>query len=102
MAMAVAIMMDMPGVTADDYDRVSSHMDFQGAPDGAIAHVCMKTADGLRVFDVWESREDHDRFVQEHLRPALAAEGFEPRGDGPQEFEIHFVGTKEHMPASTG
>ena len=38
-------------------------------PPGAISHWTAETDDGLRVVDVWESREKFDRFAQEQIGP---------------------------------
>jgi hypothetical protein len=64
-----------------------------GAVDGALFHVGRATRDGFQVIEVWESKEQCDRFNAEIVRPALAqvsggqpppaepaVEEFEPRG----------------------
>ena len=97
--MPIAILMELPGVTTDAYDQVTSNMGIEGAPDGAISHACLQTDGGLRIIDVWESREAHDTFVRDLLRPAMDAAGFEPSGEGPQELKVHYVAAREYMPA---
>ena len=60
---------------------------FRSAPDGLIVHTAGFDLDGgvFRIFDVWESRQQGQRFIDEKLNPVLepmmagAAEGdFEP------------------------
>ena len=64
-----------------------------GAVDGALFHVGRATRDGFQVIEVWESKEQCDRFNAEVAGPALAhlsgreappqqptTEEFEPRG----------------------
>ena len=85
--MAVAYIQEFPIVDDDlstaNYDRVVELLDLGSAPDGLIVHTAgFDHADGVfRIFDVWESREQGDRFVSEQLNPVLeramgaAAEG---------------------------
>lgn len=52
--MAWGFIMETP-LTPDQYDRLDSEV---GAdPDGLIVHVAAKGADGIRIIDVWESKE---------------------------------------------
>jgi hypothetical protein len=70
-AMAVAIEMNFPGATLDQYDQVIKLMGLEGGnmPPGAISHWASATDGGLRVVDVWESREAFDKFAQEQIGP---------------------------------
>lgn len=70
-----------------NYDAVVAALDLQSAPDGLIVHTAGFDLDGgvFRIFDVWESRQQGQRFIDEQLNPVLepmmagAAEGdFEP------------------------
>ncbi|MFL5713893.1 MAG: hypothetical protein ACJ769_04430 [Chloroflexota bacterium] len=40
-------------------------------PTGLVAHVVYRTDGGLRYVDVWESRADWERFVEERLHPVV-------------------------------
>jgi hypothetical protein len=71
--MPVAMLIEFPEGTADEYDRVMSEMKLEGTPEGAIVHIAVAMDDALRVLDVWESREAFDRFYESQLGPALAA-----------------------------
>jgi hypothetical protein len=70
--MAVAVILDFPGATLEQYDQILELMGFtkggQGPP-GALFHWVTKTDDGFRVVDLWESREAFDRFAQEQIGP---------------------------------
>lgn len=68
---AVAIEMEFPGATLDQYDQVIGLMGLQSGniPPGAISHWVSETDGGLRIVDVWESREVFDRFAQEQIGP---------------------------------
>src|SRR5206468_12335139 len=64
---AVAVEMDFRGATLDQYDQVIEKMGLTpggGTPPGAISRWVAKTDDGLRVVDVWETREAFDRFAE--------------------------------------
>ena len=43
-----------------------------GAFDGRLVHLTWPTADGLRVIEVWESREQYDRYGREVIGPLVA------------------------------
>jgi hypothetical protein len=84
--MAVCLVIDVPGATLDQYDQVRSAL-VDPLGDGQTWHVAGATGDGIRVVDIWESRADFDRFVQERLGEQMARAGL-PQ---PQiaEFEVH-------------
>jgi hypothetical protein len=67
----VAIEMNFKGATLEQYDRIVELMGLTSGdiPPGAIFHWTAETDDGLRVVDVWESREVFDRFAQEQIGP---------------------------------
>lgn len=85
--MAVAYIQEFPIVDGDlsttNYDAVTASLGLTSLPDGLIVHTAgFDQADGVfRIFDVWESREQAERFMNEQLNPALeqamasAAEG---------------------------
>ena len=70
--MAVAVVLDFKGSTLDQYDQVIEKMGLtpQGkVVPGALFHWSHKTDDGFRVIDVWESREQFDKFAEEQIGP---------------------------------
>ena len=77
--MAVAVQMDFVGATLDQYDKVIQKMGFvaggAGAP-GGISHFVTKTQDGIRVVDVWETKEQFETFAQDQIGPYAAEVGF--------------------------
>ena len=89
--MAVAVQMDFPGGTLDQYDQVVEKMGFQkrgtGGP-GGLFHWVRKTDEGIRVIDVWASAEAFQSFAQEKIVPITREVGVagEPRI---QMFEVH-------------
>ena len=74
--MAVLVRFVPRGMTGEQYDNVGRRLEEAGKwpPEGLLAHVCFDGGDGLRVSEVWESREQQERFA-ESLMPALQEEG---------------------------
>ena len=71
--MAFAIIVEIPGGTLDQYDKVSEAMRLTGAEEaspGLVIHFAGLAGDSLVVIDVWESREAY----QSHL-DAMGEEG---------------------------
>ena len=89
--MAIAVQLDFTGGTLAQYDEVIKRMGFDkggsGAP-GGLFHWVTATADGLRVTDVWESREQFDNFAQEKIGPITQAVGV-PGPPKIQFFEVY-------------
>jgi hypothetical protein len=89
--MAVAIVMDFPGGTLDQYDAVIARMGFEpggSPPEGAMFHFVVKTDDGVRVTDVWETMEQFDAFAKEHIGPHSQAVGI-PGPPVTTMYEVH-------------
>jgi hypothetical protein len=76
--MAVVLVLEAPGATTAQYDRVNEILGITGdddAPDGLISHTAGATDDGVLVVDLWESREAAQAFFLGGLGDALAAAG---------------------------
>jgi hypothetical protein len=70
--MAVAVEMNFPGATIEQYDEILGKMGLTpggSTPPGAISHWVAKTDDGMRVVDVWETREAYDHYAAEKIGP---------------------------------
>jgi hypothetical protein len=99
--MAIAYVQEFPIKAGDDqtanYDAVVAALDLKAAPDGLVVHTAGfdREAGVFRIFDVWESREQGQRFNDKQLNPVLermmaaAAEGefSPPTRDG--WYELH-------------
>lgn len=76
--MAVAIVMDFAGGTLEQYDQVCAKMGLTPrgpGPAGAVSHWVTATDDGIRVTDVWQTREQFDTFAAEQIGPFSAEFG---------------------------
>jgi hypothetical protein len=77
--MAVALILDFPGGTREQYDRVVAKMDLHGRmPDGGMFHAAGSYESGWRVTDVWEELSTFERFRDEKIGPITQAEGMDP------------------------
>lgn len=89
--MAIAVQLDFKGATLDQYDATCKLMGLtpQGpGPKGAISHFATATDTGIRVVDVWETRDQFEQFAQEKIGP-LSAEAGIPGPPEMQFFEVH-------------
>jgi hypothetical protein len=98
--MAVGVLAAAPEFTKQVYDditeRIFGHSPMRGedAPDGLILHSAGQGEQGYYVYDVWESREAFERFMEERLGPAMAeVMGPPPEGGAPQFFPIDVLVT---------
>jgi len=84
---------ELPNTTIEIYDKVNEKIDFDGnPPSGLVFHAAYpREDDGFRVFEVWDSREDFDRFEEERLMPAVREVFGEDPGEPPvrEVTEIH-------------
>ena len=76
--MAVGVLTAAPEFTKQIYDDVTEKMFGHPAPmredespEGLIVHSAGQGEQGYYVYDVWESREAFERFMEEKLGPAL-------------------------------
>jgi hypothetical protein len=63
------------------------------APEGLIVHSAGQGDQGYYVYDIWESREAFEHFMNERLGPALGEVmgGPPPEGGAPQFFPIEVL-----------
>jgi hypothetical protein len=101
--MAVAFIQEFPIQGADrtttNYDAVADRIG-RDAPAGAILHTAGwdEEAGVFRIFDVWESRADAERFIKGTLEPVVV-ELLAGRDDAPPPareyfYELHNVITR--------
>jgi hypothetical protein len=89
--MAVAVQLDFRGATLEQYDRINETIGLlPGGPASPqeFFHWVMKTDDGFRVVDVWESHEAFERFAHDKLGPIYEEVGVTAPPEI-QVFEVH-------------
>lgn len=76
--MAIAFIQEFPIVDGDtsttNYDAVVAKLDLEGAPpQGLVLHTAGFDRDAgvFRIFDVWQTRDDGERFMKEKLEPII-------------------------------
>ncbi|TMM09498.1 MAG: hypothetical protein E6F98_14460 [Actinobacteria bacterium] len=83
-----------------NYDTVAERLNVAEPPEGSIVHTAGFDEDAgvFRIFDVWETREDGERFIREQLQPILAElMASRPDATPPDRetwYELHDVMTK--------
>jgi len=77
-------------MSSQQYDEVIKRVDAAGAgsPQGRIFHVAFGDPDALRVSDIWDTKENFDRFGQT-LMPILQDVGVDP--GAPEFIETHNI-----------
>jgi hypothetical protein len=74
----VAVVMDFVGATLPHFDRLLESMRLHpGGPGltGSLFQWSRRTLDGVRVTEVWQSRDLFDFFFREEIEPLLSAAG---------------------------
>jgi hypothetical protein len=86
--MAMLIRFTPSGMTSEQYNAVGRKLQESGnwPPEGLLAHVCFGSGGNLRVSEVWESREQQERFA-ERLMPVLQEENIDVSGE-PEILEV--------------
>ncbi len=91
--MSVGIIQEFDGFGPENYRAVSQEMNFPADwPDGLVAHAAGTVEGGMRIVDIWESRDQFDRFSEETIQPAIQATAGEAASQAPPpritEFEV--------------
>jgi hypothetical protein len=75
--MAIAFLQEFPIRSGDtstaNYDQVAAALDLREAPEGLLIHTAGFDHDAgvFRILDVWETREQGQRFIDERLAPII-------------------------------
>jgi len=70
--MTIGVQMDFRGVTLDQYDEAIENLGLlPGGPSARheLFHWVTKTDSGIRIVDVWDSREAYEEFAADRIRP---------------------------------
>lgn len=75
--MAVAVVLELPNTTVEQYDRLVETVLGPGAKISPpeLFHVAGPTDTGIRIITVWESEQAFQRFTQEKILPAAQQVG---------------------------
>jgi hypothetical protein len=73
--MAVLARMSAAGMDLSNYDQAGEGLtELVKKQPGFIIHVAYKTPDGVGVGEVWESREQSEKFFNENVKPNVPFE----------------------------
>lgn len=89
--MAIGVQLDFKGATLAQYDEVletTGYLPRGPSTATALFHWVTKTDDGIRIIDVWESRQAFDRFASA-ADPGVFAQAGAPEPPVIQFFEVH-------------
>jgi hypothetical protein len=79
--MAVGMLLAGEGVTRDAYVGLTEKMfgaypmRADQAPEGLIVHTAGETAEGWYIYDIWDSQEQFEKFMENKIGPAAAELG---------------------------
>ena len=77
--MAVLITAEVPGQTQEGYDGMLAALEpLLRQAKGFIAHGAGPTGDGWRVFELWESQDEANKFFADYIHPSLP-DGVKPK-----------------------
>lgn len=80
--MTVVSTLDVHDLTAQDYRAVMNELGVEHRPEGGIyLHLTTPTNFGFRIVEIWDEKENFDRFVEHRLVPANEAIGLERTTD---------------------
>src|SRR3954468_20555368 len=98
--MSACLIGEFEGQTREQYVTAGEHLgidligDTGDWPDGLLSHATGATATGWSVVEVWSSRTEQERFLEDRLRPALENAGI----NGPPTREEWIELTAYHTP----
>lgn len=77
--MSIVVVAEFEGGSQELYEQVSAKVFPDGQlPDGQKVHIAGAVEGGWRVITVWDSKEQHQQFVNERLIPAMQESGQAP------------------------
>jgi hypothetical protein len=87
--MAICNIIDDPGRTQEQFERISAHMRSTGPvpPEGCRLVLVGKE----RAITVWDTPQQRDRFLAERLAPAYQAAGLSLDEVTPTQFEVEML-----------
>jgi heme-degrading monooxygenase HmoA len=72
---AVLVRMTAAGMDTATYDQISPPLvELIKKQPGFVMHVAYPTSEGLAVGEVWETREQHQKWFDENVKPNVPAE----------------------------
>jgi hypothetical protein len=80
--MAVAMYMHWPGVTSDQYDAVMARLGLDANPPaGGVLHMATVTDEGVEIYDIWQTEQAFNGFLEQRLLPVVSELGISGEPD---------------------
>ncbi len=98
--MAELLVLEFEGVGQEEYEKVNEVLGIDmnsGSgdwPKGLLSHSAGRTPTGWTVVEVWDSREDQEKFMNERLGAALQQGGITGRPSKAEWTKLH----RHHQP----
>jgi hypothetical protein len=75
---AVLCILDVHGITTEQYNAVVERMGVEGHALGSIyLHLAAVTEDGLRIIEIWDEKQEFEQFLEQILFPTMKVIGLE-------------------------
>lgn len=95
--MRYGVRMDFAGLTQEQYDSMHAFFaPLASKAQGFIAHLAGPTENGGYITEVWESKADHERFMQEQVVPSMPPDAPRPSVQG---FDVYSRQTRDQLHA---
>jgi hypothetical protein len=98
--MPIVIIQDFPEEETErstaNYDAISRRLQDSGAipPEGCHLHCTGWTGHGFQIIEIWDSREQFDRFLADHVMPlVMEMEGANQQAPEITSYELHSLMT---------
>ncbi|MFI6449524.1 hypothetical protein [Kitasatospora sp. NPDC050543] len=88
--MAIFMHAELPGVSSAQYNALNAALQqLPGNPfEGCLSHVAIANGGGMSIYDLWESRQAMDAFV-ERMMPVAQGQGLPQPPSQPTVSEVH-------------
>ena len=92
--MPVGFIMEFDGFAPENYDAVSRRVGWPANwPDGLTFHVAGPSGGGMRLVEIWDSREQRERWMEETIQPAIQEVAGDVAASAPPprvtDFDVH-------------
>lgn len=78
--MGYVAVLEIHGLTADEYNAIVARMGVERkAAPGIYLHIASPMEGGMRVVELWDTKEGFETYIQAQLIPACAALGIEKK-----------------------
>jgi hypothetical protein len=97
--LAIGYIMEFEGFQPENYDAVSREVGWpENWPAGLTFHAAGPSGGGMRLIEVWDSRDQREQWMSGTIQPAIAKVAGDVAAAAPPprttEFEVHMQGAR--------